>query len=278
MFNVCLETINISAPTGPRTAYADSAELIVTTPIIVAVSGLSSNTGKTTLACELIQRLPGWEAIKLTRGHYRSCGKDPSGCCVSDLLADEPLIRSGREANYERGKDTGRFWDAGATNVHWVIVGEEQVEAGVTGALSRVKSEGVIIEGNSFLDYLEADFAIMCARAGENKIKTSARRTLARADALFLSTIDDSDRATAIESFEKWRTLLSVELNTQGLQVFTRADISELIEHIRKVDSSRMKAFDEPSKIAADSSAGRKPGDRQPNIFVSREALQNRER
>ena len=63
-------------------------------PIIVAISGLSSNTGKTTLMCELLERLPGWEAIKLTRGHYRSCGKDPHGCCVSDLIRDEPLIRS----------------------------------------------------------------------------------------------------------------------------------------------------------------------------------------
>ena len=97
------------------------------------------------------------------------------GCCVSDLLRDEPLIRSGRDANYEKGKDTGRFWDAGAANVHWVIVGEDQVEAGINEALSRVKSAGVVVEGNSFLDYVEADFAIMCARAGENKLKTSAR-------------------------------------------------------------------------------------------------------
>src|ERR1043166_8886894 len=163
-------------------------------PIIVAVSGLSSNTGKTTLACELIERLPGWEAIKLTRGHYRSWGKDPNGCCVRDLLRDEPLIRSGRESNYEKGKDTGRFWDAGAANVHWVIVGEDQVERGINAALARVKSAGVVVEGNSFLDYIDADFAITCARAGENKMKTSARRTLAKADALYLSTIDDGDR------------------------------------------------------------------------------------
>ena len=78
-------------------------------PSIVAVSGLSSNTGKTTLACDLIKHLPGWEAIKITRGHYRSCGRDPAGCCVSDLLRDEPVIRSGREANYQAGKDTGGF-------------------------------------------------------------------------------------------------------------------------------------------------------------------------
>jgi len=214
-------------------------------PIIVAVSGLSSNTGKTTLACELIRRLPGWEAIKLTRGHYRSCGKDPSGCCVSDLLSDEPLIRSGREANYETGKDTGHFWDAGAANVHWVIAGEEQVEEGIRSALSRVKSAGVIVEGNSFLDYIKADFAITCARAGENKMKSSARRTLARATALYLSTIDDSDRATAIESFENWRAGLTVHLDIDGVPIFTRHDISNLIGSIYET----LSVFSVPSVV-----------------------------
>jgi molybdopterin-guanine dinucleotide biosynthesis protein len=203
-------------------------------PFIVAVSGLSSNTGKTTLVCELIRRLPGWEAIKLTRGHYRSCGKDPSGCCVSDLLRDEPLIRSGRDTNYEKGKDTGRFWDAGAAAVHWAIVSEDQVEQGITRALSRVKSAGVIVEGNSFLDYVKADFAISCARAGENKMKTSARRTLAKADALYLSTIDDCDRERAIQRFQNWRAGLAVDLNTYELPVFAAADLSQLIAEIHR--------------------------------------------
>jgi molybdopterin-guanine dinucleotide biosynthesis protein len=203
-----------------------------TGPTIIAVSGLSSNTGKTTLVCELLSCLPDWEAIKLTRGHYRSCGKDPSGCCVSDLLRDEPLVRSGRAANYESGKDTGRFWDAGAANVHWVIVNEDQVEDGINRALARVERQGVIVEGNSFLEYIEADFAIMCARAGENKLKTSARRTLRKADALYLSTLDNSDRETALERFNKWRMNLSSDLNIAGLPIFTREDIPRMIEGI----------------------------------------------
>jgi molybdopterin-guanine dinucleotide biosynthesis protein len=207
-------------------------------PIIIAVSGLSSNTGKTTLVCELIRKLPDWEAIKITRGHYRSCGKDPSGCCVSDLLREEPLIRSGRESNYEKGKDTGRFWDAGATNVHWVIVGEDQVERGINQALGRVQSAGVIVEGNSFLDHIEAEFAITCARAGENKLKTSARRTLRKADVLYLSTIDDCDRETAIERFENWRKGLSTELNTDGMAIYTRDDVAKLIGSIREAESA----------------------------------------
>jgi len=191
-------------------------------PTIVAVSGLSSNTGKTTLMCELLRRLPGWEAIKLTRGHYRSCGKDPQGCCVSDLLRDEPLIRSGREANYEAGKDTGRFWDAGAANVHWVIVGEDQVEQGIKQALARVNVAGVLVEGNSLLDYVPADFALMCARAGANKLKTLARRMLERADALYLSTLDDCDGTTARARFDEWHEGLATEISLNGLPVLTR--------------------------------------------------------
>ena len=208
-------------------------EIRISQPIIVAVSGLSSNTGKTTLMCELLRRLPAWEAIKLTRGHYRSCGKDPQGCCVSDLLRDEPLIRSGREANYEIGKDTGRFWDAGASNVHWVIVGEDQVEDGIKRALSRVATEGVLVEGNSFLDYVNADLAVMCARAGENKMKASARRTLAKADVLYLSTVDDCDRSTARSQFDEWRAGLKIDLNFDGLAVFTKEDVPLIAERIR---------------------------------------------
>src|SRR6185295_13805844 len=174
-------------------------------PKVVAISGFSSNVGKTTLMCELLSRLPGWESIKLTRGHYRSCRKDPQGCCVRDLIRDAPWIRLCRVTNYEKGKDSGLFWYAGAANVHWVIAGEDQVAAGIKEALTRVKSSGVVVEGNSFLDFVEADFAIMCARAGENKLKTSARRTLEKADALYLSTIDDCDGAMARRRFEEWR-------------------------------------------------------------------------
>src|ERR1041385_101106 len=180
-------------------------------PAIIAISGFSSNVGKTTLVCELLRRLPGWEAIKLTRGHYRSCGRDPAGCCVSDLLRDEPVIRSGREANYETGKDTGRFWDAGASNVHWVIVKDDQVERGIKEALTRVKAAGVVIEGNSFLEHVKPDLAVMCSRAEGGKVKTSGRQALAKADVLYLSSLD-TDSATARKRFAEWRANLKIDL------------------------------------------------------------------
>src|SRR5687768_6615916 len=102
---------------------------IMNRPAIVSVSGFTSEVGKTTLMCDLLRAFAGWEAIKVTRGHYRSCGKDPDVCCVSDLLSDEPVVRSGRPLTYSPGKDTGLYWEAGAANVHWVIVTDQQVES-----------------------------------------------------------------------------------------------------------------------------------------------------
>ena len=167
--------------------------------LIVVIAGTSSEVGKTTLLCELLRefrRDGSWEAIKLTRGHYRSCGKDPHACCVSHLLGDQPLVRSGRDETYAAGKDTGRFWEAGASDVHWVITTDNQVEQGIRAALARVKSGRVLIEGTSLLKFIEADFVVMVARPDQMsrmKIKPSARRALSEGlvDALYLSSEDE---------------------------------------------------------------------------------------
>jgi len=180
--------------------------------------------------------LAGLEAIKLTRGHYRSCGRDPAGCCVSDLIRDEPVIRSGREANYEAGKDTARFWDAGASNVHWVIVKDDQVERGINEALARVKSFGVLVEGNSFLEYVTADLALMCARSDGGKVKPSARYALKQSDVLYLSTLNGEGIA-ARRQFEEWRSSLTIDLDFDHLPIFTREDLPRLVSRIAQWQS-----------------------------------------
>ncbi len=201
-------------------------------PTIIAVGGFNSNSGKTTLVCDLLRALQGWEALKMTRGHYRSCGKDPHACCVAHLLSDEPVVRSGRAETYARGKDTGRYWDAGASEVHWAIVTDAQVEAGFRAALSRVKAPGVVVEGNSFLRSSEADFTVLVARTDVLKIKTTARRVLPKASALYLSDagqgIDADDRAL----FERWWRDAGLEETAPGLPVYTRESLSELKERV----------------------------------------------
>lgn len=181
-------------------------------PVIIGVGGFTSDVGKTTLLCELLRAFSGWEAIKTTRGHYRSCGKDPQACCVSHLLSDEPLVRSGREETYEAGKDTGRYWDAGATNVHWLIATDSQVERGIKQALARVKSAGVFVEGNSFSQFVNPDYFVMVRRAGLDKIKSTARQSLVKATAIYVS--DGS-------------------VENDGTPTFTPSELPDLIEHLR---------------------------------------------
>jgi molybdopterin-guanine dinucleotide biosynthesis protein len=208
------------------------------TPTKIAISGFSSDAGKTSLLCELLRRFPGWEAIKITRGHYRSCGKDPHACCVSHLLSAEPVIRSGRVETYTRGKDTGRYWDAGASNVHWLIVTDAQVEEGIKRALERVQSAGVFIEGTSFLKYLEVDYALMAARAG-GRIKPSARRALEKTSAIYL--FDSDDAAAAWEQFDTWRAVSPDKELLGKLPVYTAADLPRLTSHIHAIQATNGK-------------------------------------
>jgi len=204
---------------------------------IVAVGGFSSEVGKTTLLCEFLRAFPGWEAIKTTRGHYRSCGKDPHACCVSHLLGDEPVIRSGRVLTYAPGKDTGRYWDAGASNVHWVIVTDGQVERGIRLALERVEAPGVLIEGNSFLKFVRADFAVMVARADGGKVKASARRALAKSSVLYLPDEGDA-HGTARERFASWSQSSADRDLVGALPVYTHSELPQLISRVRAVHAA----------------------------------------
>ena len=173
-------------------------------PIIIGIGGYTSNVGKTTLLCELLKAFPGWEAIKTTRGHYRSCGKDPKACCVSHLLSEEPLVRSGHFDTYSRGKDTGRYWEAGASNVHWLICTDNQVEEGIKLALAKVKSPGVFVEGNSFTEFVKPDHFVMVRQANNSKIKSSAKRLINNATAIYVSDSadepDDLSRAIGVDT------------------------------------------------------------------------------
>ena len=158
------------------------------TPVrIVTISGTASEVGKTTLLCALLQRLPGWAAVKVTRGHYRSCGRDPETCCVSHLLGDEPRVFGDRATTDVPGKDTGRYWAAGAADVRWVVAASGQEVDGLRRALAELEGRpGVLVEGNRVLKRVEPELAILVASPEQREVKASARRILDRIDALYV--------------------------------------------------------------------------------------------
>src|SRR6267142_2264048 len=204
----------------------------------VAIAGVSSEVGKTTLLCELLRELPEWEAIKMTRGHYRSCGKDPHSCCVSHLLGDEPLIRSGFQQTYASGKDTGRYWDAGAANVHWVIVTDDQVERGIQLALERIKAPGVLIEGNSFLRFIDVDIAVLVASEITAKVKGSTRWAFQKASALYL--FDQSDLTKrSNEIVTRLNARFTPQDRKHYVPAYGTSDFPKLVAYVNRVHSAR---------------------------------------
>ncbi|MGI8838645.1 MAG: hypothetical protein ACR2H4_18675 [Pyrinomonadaceae bacterium] len=194
-------------------------------PTVVGIGGLTSEVGKTTLLCKLLDAFPGWEAIKTTRGHYRSCGKDPHACCVSDLLSEEPTVRSGYESTFSAGKDTGRYWEAGAKNVHWLIGTDDQIEAGITQALSRVQAAGVFIEGNSFTEFIKPDFFVMVVRSNQLKMKPTARRALKSASAIYVSTDEAAVLSPALPP-----VMADLVANTP---VFSATQLPDLVDFLK---------------------------------------------
>jgi hypothetical protein len=192
------------------------------------VGGFTSQVGKTTLVCDLLKAFPGWEAIKTTRGHYRSCGKDPHACCVSHLLDDEAVVRSGRELTDALGKDTGRYWEAGAANVHWLIATDGQVEDGIDEALGRVQAAGVFVEGNSFTKFIKPDYFVMVLRSDDLRIKNTAREALTRVSAFYLSGEPERGKEL-LKAF-----LTKAELPVTDDQIFAHQEQAQLINHIRE--------------------------------------------
>ena len=174
---------------------------------IVTVSGTCSEVGKTGLVCELLARLPGWAAVKVTRGHYRSCGRDPETCCVSGLLGEEPRVFSDRADTDVESKDTARYWAAGAADVRWVVVARGQEAQGIATALAELDEHpGVIVEGNTVVESIDPDLALMVARPDQKEIKVSARRIVGRVDALYVpaGNGDGRDAGGLLGAAEPW--------------------------------------------------------------------------
>lgn len=202
--------------------------------MIVSISGFSSNVGKTTLMCDLLKRFPGWEAIKISRGHYRSCGKDPEACCVSPLLGEQPTIYSGMGVTCEPRKDTGRYWEAGARNVHWLICTNEQLQTGTREALNRVQSAGVFIEGTSFLKFIPADFSIMVVDPSRNEIKSSALRVASQINAYYVNAVEPDEQISEIIR----NKFAARNVQVSDLPIYSANNFEELVDKIMTIQTT----------------------------------------
>ena len=118
-----------------------------------------------------------------------------------------------------------------------MIVSDSQVEQGLKLALERVQAAGVLIEGNSFLKFIDVDFTIMVARAEGCKIKASARRALPKSSALYLFETED-EMLTARDRFALWCESSADKNLISTLPVYTHDTLLQLVSRIHAIHSS----------------------------------------
>ena len=156
-------------------------------PKIVSIAGARSNIGKTTLIEELLRRLEGgWAVCKVTVCHdhpEHACphGKlEVCGVCIEEV--DGFFIEENDSVLKREGKDTWRYYQAGAEAVRWIRAEEHHVAAAVHRVIDQLDEySGILFEGNRALSVLKPDLGVMVT--GKPPLyKKSAREILSRAD------------------------------------------------------------------------------------------------
>jgi len=180
-------------------------------PFIIGIGGAHSGAGKTTYASLLLQHLRGWGAIKYTKtGLYASI--------VDDL-----------ETLSEDDKDTKRFLDSGAERVLWVQSPPSELGEVLPMAVERLSDlKGIIVEGNSAVEFLRPDIIVFIFGSESTEIKEGARGLLRKADVVV------AEKGTSIEAGEDARRFPRSLHESSTLLAY----ITEMIEKKEKITSS----------------------------------------
>jgi len=127
---------------------------------IIGVGGGSSDSGKTSIVCKLLQGLPGWGALK--------CSPE---ALFTSIYDDHKTIT-------EDGTDTGKYMNSGAQDAVLLKAPQEALSEALPMALQRLAHlPGVIVEGNSAIELCLPNIVIFTFGVYE-QFKESARPAL----------------------------------------------------------------------------------------------------
>jgi len=160
-------------------------------PLIIGIGGSHSGAGKTTIASMLLSELSSesrkpvahrrWGAIKYTKT-----------ALYTSLIDDRAILD-------RKDKDTGRLLKSGAEEVLWIKGPMQEIKETVSMAIDRLSHlDGIIIEGNSAIEFSNPDVVIFTlGDRGEEIKKASALRLIKHADIIVFprsSMPHDSDK------------------------------------------------------------------------------------
>lgn len=169
---------------------------------LILIGSAGINSGKTVLACKLIELLKSdypITGVKITviDKSENFCKKGLKDCNVCSSLKGDYEISE--EKNQDLNKDTSKMLKAGADNVLWLKVSSLEVKKGLTALLKKIPKENIIIcESNSVRKAVEPlRFTVIKNKDSEN-IKESCRQVINYADSIIDTDSFDEEITSVI--------------------------------------------------------------------------------
>ncbi|MDI6800695.1 MAG: hypothetical protein QMD01_01365 [Thermodesulfovibrionales bacterium] len=197
-------------------------------PLTIGIGGSHSGTGKTTIAAALLKYLATHSPIHpFTHSPKIGAIKYTKTAFYSSITDDKTILR-------QEDKDTRRLLDAGAEEVLWVQSPESGLEETLPMAVERLSHlDGIIIEGNSAIEFLKPDIVIFLFRGSGKNLKPSARKLLKQADIMLI--LGDAEQPARSKARSQIRNLKFSGLD----KAVKERNIEELISYMGAIANKK---------------------------------------
>ncbi len=159
---------------------------MIKAPRMLMIGPADRSSGKTELACSLIDRFSANRdivAIKVTtvKKGDQMCARSCEGCDVCTVTNTNYTITE--EVDLGRGKDTEQMLAAGAKRVLWMRVLREHIDEGARALMAHVDEDTfVICESNSLRFLVDPGLFLMVRHKRKRRFKESADAVRAHVD------------------------------------------------------------------------------------------------
>ena len=157
---------------------------MISVPQMVMIGGNSRNSGKTTIACSIIDKLSGnRDVIGLKVTNVRNGEEDMHGIHDEEMASNFAVFE---EINPNSHKDTSKMLLAGATHVYYIRAAETFLDEAVLHFLSKYINKQVIVcESRSLRGIITPGLFLMMMRSQVEGKGKDISEYLSKADKVF---------------------------------------------------------------------------------------------
>jgi len=152
---------------------------MITMPQLLLIAGTGQNTGKTTLACRIIEKFSASHpvvALKISPHFHKNVH---SGI----VHLNKPYLYLAEEVDPETGKDSSRMLEAGAVKSFFAMTTDEFLPETLEQVLEHIPSGSLLVcESGGLRNFVVPGLFLMMNNRGTEVVKPKSERLLRLAD------------------------------------------------------------------------------------------------